>query len=156
MFMRILVAVDGSHVSYRALEEALKLVKDQQAQVRIVHVVDTVPQEIGAYPVQDFDAYRQRSLTTGRKVLDEAIAVARRADVDAEPALVEMESSHPSIGIVEAAGRWPADLIVMGTHGRTGLLHLLLGSVAEGVVRDASVPVLLVRGTQTAAGEPAG
>jgi len=156
MFRRILVAVDGSHVSDRALDVALGLVKDQQARLRIVHVVDTVPEAIGAYPVPDFDLYRQASLEAGSNVLDEAIAVAQRADVSAEPALVEMETSHPSIGVVKAAFRWSADLIVMGTHGRTGLMHLLLGSVAEGVVRDASVPVLLVRGTSGGAGESAG
>lgn len=149
MFRRILVAVDGSHISDRAVEQAVQLSKDQQARLKIVHVVDTVPEVIGAYPVPDFDSYRETSLEEGRRILDEAIAVAHRADVDPESALVEMESSHPSVGVVEQASRWSADLIVMGTHGRTGLMHLLLGSVSEGVVRDASAPVLLVRAVST-------
>ena len=52
---------------------------------------------------------------------------------------------EPAEALVEAAKRWSADLIVLGTHGRRGLQHLVLGSVAEGVVRLAPVPVLLVR-----------
>lgn len=155
MYRRILVAVDGSDISGRALEEALNLAKDQQARVRIVHVVDTVPKAISAYPVPDFESYRQASLRAGREVLDGAIAVAQRAVIDAEPALVETESLPPSNGIVQAARRWSADLIVMGTHGRTGLTHLLLGSVSEGVVRDAGVPILLVRGAVASPAEMA-
>lgn len=150
MFRRILVAVDGSHVSDGALAEALDLARDQQAELRIVHVVDTVPQEIPVVFL-DFDAYREAALATGRAVLGEAVAAARSADVDAEPELVEILSAHPSIGILEEAVRWSADLIVMGTHGRTGLMHLLLGSVAESVVRDGRFPVLLIKGPQGAA-----
>ncbi|KTD42196.1 universal stress protein [Legionella parisiensis] len=51
--------------------------------------------------------------------------------------------------IIEAAKNWPADLIVVGTHGRRGYQHLLLGSVAEGVIRNAPMPVLLIRGKQS-------
>lgn len=145
MYQRILVAVDGSDVSDRALDEALKLAKEQQAQVRIVHVVDTMPPMTGEGVVY-FDAYRQSALEAGRQVLDTAIARARQAGVEAEPMLVETRAQHPSRSIVEEARRWPADLIVIGTHGRTGLSHLLLGSVAEGVVRHALIPVLIVRG----------
>ena len=150
MYSRIMVAVDGSDISALALQEALALARDQHAQVRIVHVIDTVPPLDVA-----FDAFRQSCLQEGREVLDHAVGVARQAEVEAEPLLVDTESS-PSRGITDEAARWPADLIVVGTHGRTGLMHLLLGSVAEGVVRHAPVPVLLVRSVRTAPDKPPG
>lgn len=149
MYKRILVPVDGSGISDRALHEALSLAKDEQAQVRIVHAVDTMPPAAGEVYV-DLEIYRQSCLDGGRDVLDRALVLARQAGVEAAPALVETQGYHPSTCIVDEAKRWPADLIVIGTHGRSGLMHLLLGSVAEGVVRHAPVPVLLVRGAQPA------
>jgi nucleotide-binding universal stress UspA family protein len=62
-----------------------------------------------------------------------------------ETELLETEGKRVASVIDDDAKRWPADLIVIGTHGRSGISRLLLGSVAEGVVRGASVPVLLVR-----------
>jgi nucleotide-binding universal stress UspA family protein len=63
-----------------------------------------------------------------------------------ETELLETAGQRVADRIVEAAKRWEADLIVMGTHGRHGIQHLVLGSVAEAVIRSAPVPVLLVRG----------
>ena len=60
--------------------------------------------------------------------------------------LLEADGERIASVIVEEAKRWPADLIVIGTHGRSGFSRILFGSVAEGVVRTAHVPVLLVRG----------
>ena len=75
-------------------------------------------------------------------------ARAKKAGVGAESRLVEVEKYGERVvdAIVDEAKRWRADLIVIGTHGRRGVSHLLLGSVAEGVVRLAPAPVLLVRG----------
>lgn len=72
---------------------------------------------------------------------------AREANITAETALLETFGvTRVATEIVEAAKKWPADLIVLGTHGRRGFVHLLLGSVAEDVVRMAATPVLLIRG----------
>lgn len=144
MYKRILVPVDGSDVSTRALQEALRLAKDEQARVRIVHAVHEVPPPTGAAYV-DYDAYRQAAMEEGRAILDKALTLARQAGLEPETKLAPVQTEGASGAIVEEARRWPADLIVMGTHGRSGLLHLLLGSVAEGVVRRAPTPVLLVR-----------
>jgi nucleotide-binding universal stress UspA family protein len=85
---------------------------------------------------------------TGQDILDKAGAVAREAGVSAETALIKIDTLGQRIPqmIAADAEAWPADLIVIGTHGRRGLSHLFLGSVAEGVARVASKPVLLFRG----------
>ncbi len=148
MYRRILVAVDGSDISTRALEEALRLCKDQHAQVRIVHAVDLVPSVDEGYV--DFDAYEREELEKGQAILNRAVAVARGAGVEPESSLVEVCKRRISTAIVDEAKRWEADLIVMGTHGRSGLTQLLLGSVTEGVVRSGLTPVLLVRAAAAA------
>ena len=70
---------------------------------------------------------------------------ARQGGCEPEPCLIEGNDAHTSQHIVQAARAWGADLIVIGTNGRRGLGRLLLGGVAEGVARTATVPVLLVR-----------
>jgi len=82
----------------------------------------------------------------GESVLEEALRAARAAGVDAVAALIEAGDRRAAEAIVDEAAAAGADLIAMGTHGRRGIEHLLIGSVAEGVMRRAKVPVLLVRG----------
>ena len=68
----------------------------------------------------------------------------------AESAVLETDIDEPAAEILAEADRWGADLIVMGTHWRHGLAHLILGSVAEGVVQRSNVPVLLLRASDDA------
>jgi nucleotide-binding universal stress UspA family protein len=147
MYKRVLVAFDGSSIAERALHEALRLAKENRAAVRVVHMVD-VMLPITSEVYIDYEAYRRDRVQEGRRVLAAAEAAARAAGVDAETELLELDGPPISEGIVAEARRWSAELIVMGTHGRGGLMHLLLGSVSEGVVRDAPVPVLLLRGAE--------
>ena len=149
-YRRMLVAFDGSPVSRRALHEALALAKENQAALRVVHAVDVMPVATGEMYI-DFEAYHRDIVAEGRRVLDEAEALARAAGQDVETGLLELDGSRVSDAIVTEARRWPADLIVIGTHGRGGLMHLLMGSVAEGVIRQAPVPVLLIRGAEAEA-----
>lgn len=147
MYQRILVAVDGSDTSDRALEEAIALAKSCGAQLRLVHGVDEVTLNWdGEYinPAEIWEAMAK----SGRAILDKAVARATGAGLQADAKLIEITTLGQRIpqAIAEAAESWPADLIVIGTHGRRGLSHLLLGSVAEGVVRVATKPVLLIRG----------
>jgi nucleotide-binding universal stress UspA family protein len=151
MYHRILVAVDGSSTSRRALQEALEVAADQHAQILLLHVVDEsamyrYPMPIGEalYPV--LEAWRQG----GQKILNEASDLARQAGAQFEASLLESADRQVPGVIVDEAKRWEADLIVMGTHGRQGFAHLFLGSVAEGVVRIATVPILLTRGADGA------
>ena len=148
MYKHILVAVDGSDTSNLALHEAIKLAKEQQAALRLIHVVDETPVYITmdtAYALADFQKAMREA---GQKVLATSAATARQAGVEVETKFVILETLPRRIcdAINEEAKRWPADLIVIATHGRHGFNHLLLGSVAEGVIRLATKPVLVIRG----------
>lgn len=90
MYKHILVAVDGSDTSKLALQEAINLVKEQQAQLRIVHVVEEVTLNIDAMYV--LDAYQEAMRKTGEEVLKKAEAVARESGVKAETRLLEIET----------------------------------------------------------------
>lgn len=147
MYKRILVAVDGSDTSDLALQEATGLARTQEAQLRILHVVDKVTLNWDA----EF-AYMGETqaalIQAGEEILRKAQMVAQEASVPADTKLVEIVQLGHRIAnvIVEEADNWPADLIVIGTHGRRGFSRLLLGSTAEDVVRISSKPVLLIRG----------
>ena len=93
----------------------------------------------------ELEALREIWRQAGRQVLERAGTVARQAGVDVETALLEQDGQRVSRVIVDEATRWHADLVVVGTHGRHGIEHLLLGSVAEAVARTAPGSVLLVR-----------
>jgi nucleotide-binding universal stress UspA family protein len=147
MYKHILVAVDGSDTSNLALQEAMKLAKEQQAALRLIHVVDETPVYMTmdtAYALADFQKAMREA---GQKVLATCAATARQAGVEVDTRFVILEVLTRRIcdAINEEAKGWPADLIVIGTHGRHGFNHLLLGSVAEGVIRLAVKPVLVIR-----------
>ena len=147
MFKRILVAVDGSDTAQQALQEAIKLAQELQAKLRIVHAVDVVNLNLGTEfpnPIEIAEALTKG----GQEILRKAQAVAKKAGIAAETHLIEIDMLGHRIAemIAADAEAWPADLIVICTHGRRGLSRLFLGSVAEGVVRVATKPVLLIRG----------
>lgn len=147
MFKRILVAVDGSQTADQALQEAIKLAKELQGQLRIVHAVDIVNIYVSSEFVDPTEI--SAAITkSGQDVLRKAEAVARQAQIPVETRLIVIDSLGQRIPemIAADAEAWPADLIVIGTHGRRGLSRLLLGSVAEGVIRVATKQVLLIRG----------
>jgi nucleotide-binding universal stress UspA family protein len=146
MYRRILVPVDGSATSKVGLRHALGLAKDQRARVRVLNVLDEmalVPMMEG-YPA-DMTMLIDSMKASGQKAVDEAIALARKAGITPDGAMVEARGRAVSDVILEDARRSKADLIVMGTHGRRGFNRLVLGSDAERVLREAGVPVLLVR-----------
>jgi nucleotide-binding universal stress UspA family protein len=146
MFKRILVAVDGSSTSDQALQEAIQLAKELQAQLRIVHAVDLRDIYLSADFVDPLQLSNVVS-KSGQEVLRKAQALAESTGIAVETQLLKMEAMGQRIPemIAADAQAWPADLIVICTHGRSGLSRLLMGSVAEGVVRVATKPVLLVR-----------
>jgi nucleotide-binding universal stress UspA family protein len=142
MYRRILVAVDGSNTSYLALQEALKLAKETKAQLHLVHVIDVTPGVEGGL---DPETFHRMVRQDGNDLLSKLASLAGTAGVDAEVVLLEASRRNCSKAIANEARHWEADLIVMGTHGRVGVARLVLGSVAEGVLHIAPVPVLLVR-----------
>jgi nucleotide-binding universal stress UspA family protein len=148
MYQRILVAVDGSPTSDLALHEAIQLAKALGSQLRLVHAMDVIG--TGWYSAGYSEPTEMWELMTkiGRDILDKAATIASEANINVDTKLIEMNSLGLRIPevIKEAANTWPADLIALGTHGRRGLSNVLLGSVAEGIVRIADKPVLLIRG----------
>lgn len=143
MYKRILIPVDGSPTGQKALEHGLALGKEQGAKVILTYVVEQLQVWATEGQIDLGEVMREG----GGAILADAEAKAKQAGVDAEKLLVEAGVQRTARAIVEQAGKLNADLIVMGTHGRRGIDHLIMGSVAEGVVRTAPVPVLLIRGT---------
>ncbi len=140
MFDRILVPTDGSEAVESALAFAIDLARAHDATVRLLYVVNiagyrTLPMETAWEGISD-------SLhADGEAAIERAVSKVPD-DMDIETAVLE---GSPSLAIVEHATATQCDLVVMGTHGRGGIDRLLLGSVTERVVRNASVPVLTVQ-----------
>src|SRR5690348_11322891 len=122
MYRRILVPVDGSTTSTIGLRHALDLAKDQRARLRVLNVVDemaVLPMMYG-YP-EDIATVIDSMRQAGRKAIAQGDTLAKKADVQADTALVEARGRYVSQAILEQARKFHADLIVMGTHGRRGL-----------------------------------
>jgi len=151
MYQRILVPVDGSTNAKRALQEAIKLA-DGTAELRLVYVVEESHSldPIG-YGAIDYAALLEAVRQTGKRTLAQAMEEVQKSGMAAETSLLEANGERISTMIESAAKNWKADLIVIGTHGRSGLNRLLLGSVAEDVARSATVPVLLVHADSSSA-----
>jgi len=146
MYARILAGVDGSAQAAHALRHAASLAKALGAELRIVHVVDMGVLPLAPELALDVERIVKARRAEGEKLLAEAVEQARTAGVTALARLVEtgMPAQPVAAALVAEAAAWPADLMVLGARGRGGLERLLLGSVADGVARRSSVPVLLV------------
>lgn len=142
---RILHPTDFSSASRPAIERALGLARDSRAEVIILHVLAPVIPVMGEgyIPPQTYEAIDSAARKSARKKLDALVARARKAGVRARALLLE-GTAHERI--VSAAKAHRVDLIVMGTHGRSGLARLFIGSVANRVVSAAPCPVMTVRG----------
>ena len=148
MYQRILVPVDGSPTSNAGLAEAIKLAKLTGAQVYVLHVVDEMPllmsgDGFAGMPGDVFALLKE----AGQTVLDQARRTVHAAGIPVEATLFDSLSGRLRDRVAEQVQAWGADVIVLGTHGRRGVGRMLLGSDAEQIVRTATVPVLLVRGT---------
>jgi len=147
MYKRIVVATDDSKHSDLALKHAIKLAKDQRATLRLIHVVDEAPAYATMAEIPySVDDYRKSMRAAGRKVLVAAAAKAKAGGVKFDTKLAVIADLSTRIWEVVnlEAKRWRADLIVIGTHGRRGFDRFMLGSVAEGVLRRAGTPVLVI------------
>lgn len=146
MYQRILVPVDGSSTAQRGLAEAIRLARLTCGQLRLLHRLDalSVTSAMGAYGAFSGEVLGQMR-TDGENLLAQARAQAIADGVAADVVLDEGMSNRLADWVLEEVLAWPADVVVLGTHGRRGLGRMLLGSDAEQVLRICPVPVLLVR-----------
>jgi nucleotide-binding universal stress UspA family protein len=151
MYQKILVPIDGSDTSARGLEEAIRLARLTNGRLRLFYAIDELS---FALSMDAYAGYAGDWLNTlrdnGTKLLQGAKEKALEAGIDAEVVLHDSFSGKIAELVAEEATSWPADLIVLGTHGRRGIGRVFLGSGAESILRIAPVPVLLVRSPEAA------
>lgn len=140
-YRNIVIATDGSENSQRAISYGIEIAKLSGATVHALYVLDTssfssIPMDAG------WEAMYEILKTEGGKAVSEVKERGEASGIEVREVLLE---GHPSSEIIEFAENNNADLIVMGTLGKTGLDRFLMGSVAEKVVRGSKVPVLVVR-----------
>jgi nucleotide-binding universal stress UspA family protein len=157
MYTHILVPVDGSSTSDRGLDEAVKLAKLTGARLRLIHVVDQLryatSMGAGFGPMSDDLIPLLRE--AGEKILATGKARVEANGVPVQTTMLEGFDGRVCDLVVAEAKNWRADLIVLGTHGRRGVGRVFMGSDAEQIVRQATVPVLLVRASEAASGTTA-
>lgn len=147
MYTKIMVAVDGSPISMHALDEAIKLAKDQRAALHAVHVIEypkIYVADVGYDPVSIMEPV----VAEGRHTLQKAEILMKARLLTVSSELIDRGLGFDSIAeqLQAAANGCGADLIVLGTHGRGGFKRLLLGSVAEAFLRMSNHPMLLIPG----------
>jgi nucleotide-binding universal stress UspA family protein len=137
---KLLVAVDASDPSDAAIELALRLARAEKGTVRFCHAIDVKDVLLrAAKHNQNPDTILREMHDQADALLSSALSQARGIQVTADTAVAEGAAVE---AILEAAGNYNASAIVIGTHGRRGIRRLLLGSVAESIVRHAEIPVL--------------
>jgi nucleotide-binding universal stress UspA family protein len=150
MYRRILVPLDGSATAQRGLQEAVGLAKACDASLVLLHVVEAYPMMMEMATTTTWEQVTSDLRAHGQKVLEQAHQTVVAAGVACEARLEDAPAARVCDVIVDQARDRRCDLIVMGTHGRRGVAHALIGSDAERVIRLSPVPVLLVRAPDTA------
>jgi nucleotide-binding universal stress UspA family protein len=144
--MKILLAVDGSPFSEKAVGALIAEAKPAESDVRVLHVIEPFAlypdgqgwgYAAGAGGVYDDEREEAKNLVAqaGQKLRDAGFRVTTAVEI-----------GDPKTVILDSAAQWPADLIVLGSHGRKGLERFLMGSVSEAVARHAPCSVQIVRG----------
>lgn len=143
---RILVPVDGSEGAQAALDHAVELAEGHPAELLVVLALEPIPLRLGAQVA--LRGENVRMLADEQRLIAEDRLAQLEADLRARDLRVRtfIGSGPADEVILKAEKKHGADLILMSTHGRSGLAHALLGSITEKVIRGASCPVLTVRG----------
>jgi nucleotide-binding universal stress UspA family protein len=144
---QLLVPVDGSQTSVKALEAAIELARLNVARLRLLYVIDELDYVNG---FETAKAYCQETLprmrTDGERLLAQMRSLADMKGVVCDSVLLASGPGRLCDVVAEQAGQVHADMIVLGSHGRRGLDRVLMGSDAEQIVRHSTVPVLVVKG----------
>jgi nucleotide-binding universal stress UspA family protein len=143
---RILHATDYSKASERALQEAVDFAKQNNAEMLVVHVIQPVVPYVAGEDIGAAELYVKLEESTkqeAQRSMNKLMQRLERLGVKAKSLLLR---GSPADQIVKAAKNRKADMVVIGTHGRTGLSRLFMGSVASRVISTAPSPVLTVRG----------
>lgn len=136
--MKILLAIDDSKFSEAATQAVITQHQRPETEVKVMHVVD-LAQRI---PKRCAEELRTETVHEGEALVAKAAERVRAAGIKV---VTDVEEGDPRARIIDNAVRWPADLVVLGSHGRAGLDYLRMGSVAESVVRHAPCSVEVVR-----------
>jgi nucleotide-binding universal stress UspA family protein len=136
------LAIDDSKFSQAATEAVTAQAKPQEAEVRVLHVVEPIP----IYPDGQAWGYGSEFTAEERKEAEGLVARAGQRLRDAGfQVTTAIEEGNPKVVIIDSATEWAADLIILGSHGRKGLDRFLIGSVSEAVARHARCSVQIVR-----------
>ena len=144
MYRRILVPIDGSDTAQRGLQEALGLAKAFDSSLVLLHVVEVYPMMMEMASATTWELVTTDLRQHGEQVLERAHDAAKAAGVASETHLEDAAAARVCDVIVDQAREHRCDLIVMGTHGRRGIEHAMIGSDAERVIRMSPVPLLVV------------
>jgi nucleotide-binding universal stress UspA family protein len=142
MFKRIAVALDGSECAAQALAVALQLAASEHAEIGVCSVVDPIVVAGTAPPSPAMELVIRDLEVEARRTVADAEKLARERGLRASG---QARSGVPAFEILKFCDGFGADLLVMGTHGRKGFGHFLMGSVAEMLLRETGIPVLVVR-----------
>lgn len=134
---RIIVAIDGSEASNKAIELGAEMARSMAAQLALLHVV-----EIEELPSLIAEAEDEGQEELGQMILGDAAKIAKTHGVDP---IIVLKKGHPVSQILHYAEIYKPQLIIMGSHGRTGVKKALLGSISSAVSRKASCSVVIVR-----------
>ncbi len=145
LYRRILVPIDGSDTAQRGLQEALSLAKLCDASLVLLSVVEYYPMMMEMATATTWELVTTDLRSHHQRVLDRAHEAAKSAGVASETHLEDAAAARVCDVIVDQAREHRCDLIVMGTHGRRGIEHAMVGSDAERVIRMSTVPLLLVK-----------
>jgi nucleotide-binding universal stress UspA family protein len=144
--MKILLALDRSNYSRAALAGLIAQISPLGNEVRVLHVADVIEayfaEGMTRMLIRQAAAIRKQQRELGKVLLKEAVQTLRRAGFRAN---AQLASGEPKEQILRCAEAWHADLILLGSHGRTGYSRLLLGSVSEAVMRHARCSVEIFR-----------
>jgi nucleotide-binding universal stress UspA family protein len=144
MYTRILVPTDGSPTATAGVREAIRLARGWKVGVRFIHVVDRLFPMQSLLPARVVADAVKSMRRAGQSAIGHARSLAQRDGIPAHAVLRVPGRGSVADAIVAEAARWKADLIVMGTRGQRGAGNAVVGSTAQGVLKSAKPPVLLV------------